>query len=150
MTGKPAHGRAERRTLQATEIAAGIGFPGAVQVLRITRTRTVISRHRRTRKQTRETVYVVTSLSVTDADHQQIAQWLRGHWLIENAVHYVRDVTFAEDRSQIRTGAAPQVMATLRNTAISLLRLAGHTNIAAALRHHARDYNRPIELLLAC
>jgi hypothetical protein len=75
-TGKPRHGRLETRTLQAAEIDtdAGIGFPGAVQVLRVTRIRTVISRHRRTRKQTRETVFAVTSLSVRDADHRQIAE----------------------------------------------------------------------------
>ncbi len=70
--------------------------------------------------------------------------------LPDNGLHWVRDVTYDEDRSQIRTGHAPQVMASLRNTAISLLRLAGHTNIAAACRHHARDFNRPIELLLTC
>jgi predicted transposase YbfD/YdcC len=151
-TGKPRHGRLETRTLQAAEIdtTTGIGFPGAVQILRVTRIRTVISKHRHIRKQTRETVFVVTSLSVTDADHQQIADWLRGHWAIENSVHHVRDVTFDEDRSQIRTGSAPQVMATLRNTAISLLRLTGHTNIARATRHHNRDFNRPVELLLTC
>jgi hypothetical protein len=57
---------------------------------------------------------------------------------------------YDEDRCRIRTGSAPQVMATLRNTAIGLLRIAGHTNIAAAIRHHARDTNRPIELLLNC
>jgi hypothetical protein len=57
-------------------------------------------------------------------------------------------VTFDEDRSQVRTGNGPQVMATLRNTAISLHRLAGATNIAEALRHHARRPDRPINLLL--
>ena len=148
--GKPAHGRAETRTLQATEIDTGIGFPGAVQVLRITRTRTVVSGHRRTRKQSREIVYVVTSLSVSDAAHHQIAEWLRGHWAIENRVHFVRDTTFDEDRHQARTSAAGQVMATLRNTVLSLLRFAGHDNIATALRHHARDFNRPVELLFTC
>jgi predicted transposase YbfD/YdcC len=148
--GKPAHGRRERRTLQATEIAAGIDFPGAVQLLRITRSRIVISRRRHTRKQSRETVYVVTSLSVSDATHRQIAEWLQKHWMIENSVHHVRDVTFDEDRHQNRTGDGPQVLATLRNTAISLLRLTGHTNIAAGLRHHSRDFHRPVELLLTC
>ena len=59
----------------------------------------------------------------------------------------VRDVTFGEDASQVRTGAAPQVMATFRNLVISALRLAGATIIAAALRHHARDATRPLELL---
>ena len=56
----------------------------------------------------------------------------------------VRDVTFAEDLSQVRTGAGPQVMATLRNLVISLHRLSGATNIAAALRHHARDARRSL------
>ena len=62
----------------------------------------------------------------------------------------MRDVTFDEDRSQVRTGHAPQVMATLRNTAISLLRLTGWANIAQALRHHARDPDRALTCLLTC
>ncbi|WP_223840235.1 ISAs1 family transposase [Saccharopolyspora pogona] len=136
----------DTRTLKATELTTGIGFPGAAQVLRLTRTRT----NRKAGKRTRETVYAITSLTVTDAGPEQIATWLRGHWSIENGLHWVRDVTYDEDRSQIRTGHAPQVMASLRNIAISLFRLAGHTNIAAACRHHARDFNRPIELLLTC
>lgn len=140
------HGRQDTRTLKATELSRGIGFPGAAQVLRLTRTRTV----RSTGKRTRETVYAITSLTVADARPEQIATWLRGHWVIENRLHWVRDVDYDEDRSQIHTGSGPQVMATLRNTAIGLLRLAGHTNIATALRHHARDFNRPLELLLTC
>ena len=67
--------------------------------------------------------------------------------LPDNGLHWVRDVTFAEDLSQVRTGAAPQVMATLRNLVISLHRLAGATNIAKALRHHARDALRPLRLV---
>ncbi len=66
---------------------------------------------------------------------------------IENKIHWVRDVTYDEDRSQIRTGTGPQVMAALRNAAIGALRTAGITNIAAATRHHARDSNRPLALL---
>lgn len=78
-----------------------------------------------------------------------LAAWVQGHWGIENRLHWVRDVTFDEDRSQIRTGAGPQVMATLRNTVSSLLRLAGWTNIAHPLRHHAADQRRPLALLTA-
>jgi len=70
------------------------------------------------------------------------------HWHIENQLHWVRDVTYDEDRSQIRTNHCPQVMASLRNLAISALRLAGHTNIAHANRHHANRPERPITLLL--
>ena len=140
------HGRTAKRVLKATEIAEGIAFPGAVQVLQLTRT---VTAHKSGKRHT-ETVYAVTSLSVTDAQPEQIADWLRGHWAIENRLHWVRDVTYAEDHSQIRTGGGPQVMATLRNTVIGLLRLVGHTNIAAALRYHARNQQRPINLLLSC
>ena len=65
-----------------------------------------------------------------------LALW-RGHWGMENRVHGVRDVTFDEDRCQVRCGAAPQVMAALRNVTISLLRLADKANMATALRRHS-------------
>ena len=68
--------------------------------------------------------------------------------LPDNGLHWVRDVTVAEDHAQVRTGAAPPVMATFRNLVISLHRLAGATNIAAALRHHARNATRPLQLLM--
>jgi len=55
--------------------------------------------------------------------------------------------SYDEDRSQIRTGAGPRIMASLRNLAISALRTTGHTNIAAALRWTARDHTRPLALL---
>ncbi len=93
-------------------------------------------------------VYLITSADHHAAPPQVLAGWVQGHWGIENRAHRVRDVTFDEDRSRVRTGSGPQVMATLRNTAISLLRLDGATNIAAALRHHAAHPNRPIKLLL--
>ncbi len=69
---------------------------------------------------------------------------LRGHWHIENKSHWVRDVTFGEDRAQVRTGATPQVLATLRTTVIGLLRAAHFTNIAAAGRYFAA---RPLAAL---
>lgn len=72
---------------------------------------------------------------------------MRGHWGIENRAHYVRDVTYDEDRSQLRTGSAPQVMATMRNTAISLLRLAGWTNIKQATEKLSRRLNQLLALL---
>lgn len=138
------HGRTTKRTLKACEVAAGIDFPHAVQVLQLTRTVT----DRKTKRKHTEVVYAITSLKITDATPQQIAGWLRGHWAIENQLHWVRDVTYSEDHSQIRTESGPQVMATLRNTAIGLLRLDGHTNIAKALRHNARNPYRPLKLLL--
>ena len=81
--------------------------------------------------------YAVTSLPPEEADAVRLLNLWRGHWGIENRVHWVRDVTLDEDRSQVRTGAAPQIMAGLRNLTISLLRLTGEPNIAAALRRHA-------------
>jgi hypothetical protein len=82
----------------------------------------------------REAVYGVTSLAPAQASPARLLALVRAHWTIENRLHWVRDVTFDEDRSQIRRGAGPQVMATLRNLAISLLRLAGAPFIAPALR----------------
>ncbi len=64
---------------------------------------------------------------------------IRGHWKIENCIHWVRDVTFDEDRSQLRTGTAPRILATLRNLAIGALRLRGFANIAKGLRWAGRN-----------
>ena len=92
------------------------------------------------------TVYAITSLPFELARPARLADLLRGHWGIE-ALHHVRDTTFAEDASQVRTGTAPSVMATLRNLVIGVLRQAGPVNVAAALRHHARDPHRPLVTL---
>jgi predicted transposase YbfD/YdcC len=96
-------------------------------------------------KKTVKVVYLITS--DRDADAATLAAWVRGHWEIENRLHWVRDVTYQEDKSLVRTGNAPRVMASLRSLAISLLRLDGHSNIAAANRHHARDPQRTLKLL---
>jgi predicted transposase YbfD/YdcC len=141
-----AHGRREIRTLKVVSIAAGIEFPHAAQAVQITR-RTRSVRAGRAGKWRTETVYAITDLSPHQARPDELARWIRGHWQIENGLHWVRDVSFGEDLSQVRTGAAPQVMAALRNLVISLHRLGGATNIAAALRHHARDALRPLRLL---
>ncbi|WP_425503125.1 transposase [Rathayibacter agropyri] len=95
------------------------------------------------------TSHAISETAATqDAPPRTLAAWIQGHWGIENRVHWVRDVAIDEDRSQTRTGNGSRVMATLRSTAISLLRLDGHTNIAAALRHHALDTARPTKLIL--
>jgi predicted transposase YbfD/YdcC len=138
------HGRVEKRTLKVVTVTDGIMFPHAAQAIQVTRK----VRKRNSRKWRTETVYAVTDLTAKQARPDQLAIWLRGHWCIENRLHWVRDVTFGEDLSQVRTGNGPQVMATLRNLAITLLRLAGATNIAKALRHHARDTKHPLTLLL--
>jgi DDE family transposase len=84
-----------------------------------------------------EVRYYVTSLAPQHADAQALLALTRGHWSIENRLHHVRDVTFDEDRSQMRSGATPQTFAACRNLVIALLRRSGATNIAAALRTYA-------------
>ena len=138
------HGRREIRSLKILSVSTGIGFPNAAQALQIRRRRHRLDQPKRF---TTETVYAITDLRVHQARPAQLATWIRGHWNIENKVHWVRDVTYDEDRSQIRTGTGPHVMAALRDAAIGALRLTGTTNIAAATRHHARDSTRPLRLL---
>jgi hypothetical protein len=94
-----------------------------------------------------EVVYGITSLDAPRAGPARLAALVRGQWQIENRAHWVRDVTFDEDRSQIRTAHGPQVMATLRNLAISRLRQAGECNIAAGLRRAGWDRSRAFALL---
>jgi predicted transposase YbfD/YdcC len=136
------HGRTEARVIR-TAPAAGIDFPHAAQVFRLRRDRGGLDGVRTSK----EIVYGITSLVPNRSGPAQIATHTRLHWTIENGLHYVRDVTWGEDASQVRTGNAPRVMAALRNLAISTLRQAGTTNIAKALRHNARNYHRPLNLL---
>ena len=138
------HGdRVERRELVvSTALAGQRDWPSVAQVLRLTRT---VTQNGHT---TTEVAYAVTSLTSARASPAQLLALWRGHWSIENGLHWVRDVTFGEDHSQIRTGAAPQIMAALRNIAITLLRRAGWTNLAQALRTHAAQPQRLISLLM--
>lgn len=138
-----AHGdRVEVRRIWVPEELAGYsGWPHLAQVCRLERT---VHRKGKTR---REVAYAVTSLPPEAADARRLLELWRGHWGIENRVHWVRDVTFDEDRSQVRTGPAPQVMAGLRNLAISLLRLNHESNIAAGLRRCAAQVSLPLSLL---
>jgi predicted transposase YbfD/YdcC len=84
-----------------------------------------------------EEAYAFTILWPHEADAGRLLSLNRGHWSIQNCLHWVRDVTLGEDRSLVRKNSTPEVMAGLRNTVIGLLRLHGATNIAAALRRHA-------------
>lgn len=125
------HGRREIRRLKACTVQAGLLFPHAVQAIEIKRRRV----HKKTGKIQHKTVYAVTSLAPDQASPTRLAQLVQDHWSVE-ALHHVRDVTFAEDASKIRTGSAPRAMATLRNLAIGLMRQAGWANIAAAADHY--------------
>jgi hypothetical protein len=119
-----------------TRLNGYLDWPDVGQVCRLER---VV---RRDGKETREVEYAITSAGPEWAGAADLLGWWRGHWGIENRVHWVRDVTMGEDASRIRTAAGPEAMAGPRNAAISLLRLSGLTNIAEALRenlYHARD-----------
>ena len=127
-------GRIEERTLKASTAMKGYSdWPGLRRVLKMDRKITI----KRTGVMRQEEAYAITSLDERQASAEQLLRLWREHWHIENKLHYVRDVTFKEDKSQVRAGQIPQVMAALRNAAISLMRVEGATNIAAACRRYA-------------
>src|SRR3954468_17098798 len=141
------HGRVETRTIRVIDLAGssdgqGQFFPDAAQALKIVRRR----RTRRGRWSV-QTVYAITSLDAREAEPALLACWVRGHWRIEAGLHWVRDVVFGEDHSQVRTDHGPANLASLRTLAINALRLTGHMNIAAGLRQHARTPLLPLATL---
>ncbi|WP_258573024.1 hypothetical protein [Streptomyces sp. KM273126] len=136
------HPRPEIRRLKVA-VFVHIDYPGARQAIQVVCWRREMS----TGKLTIERVYPITSLSVFDATCTELATWIRGHWGFGNLLHHVRDRTFREDDSKIRTGTLPRAMASLRNLVISVFRQDGQTNIAAALRRTGRDYHRPLQAL---
>lgn len=142
--GKKAHGRLEQRTLESsTALNAYLDWPGVGQVLRRTCRRVMVS----TGLLETETTYGITSLPRALAGPQLIERFWRGHWTIENRLHYVRDQTLGEDRCQVHTDATPQVLATLRNAVLSLLRYHGWSNIAEANRRYAANPQKALQLL---
>ena len=150
------HGRRVRRTVQAVEAPEWIDLAGAAQVVRIRRTTTTAKRgstggNGRAKKKTTttEVVHLICSLPMDQAQPEAVASWARGHWAIENRLHWVRDVVFDEDRHQLRTANGPQIMAALRNLAISLIRLfhGPRAPIAATTRAMARRPERAIDLI---
>ena len=138
------HGRSEQRNITTSEALIGYSdWPGLAQVFEL-------GRHvmfPKTGKERVEVVYGVTSLRSERATPERLLTLVRGQWQIENKSHWVRDVTFDEDRSQVRCGNIPQVMAALRNTAIGLLRGAGYPNIAAACRQLAAQPLQALALI---
>jgi predicted transposase YbfD/YdcC len=138
------HGRIEQRGLQTSNVLMGYSdWPGLAQVFRLER-QVIIKKTGEVRE---EVVASVTSLAPERADAARLLDLVRGRWQIENQSHWVRDVTFDEDRSQVRCGHIPQVMAALRNTVIGLMRWAGHTNIAAACRRFAAQPRAALHLI---
>ena len=129
-------GRHELRTIQVLPAPPDLNFPHTAQVFLIERAVTVKGRT------SYQAMLYITSLTGQQADPADLLAYVRGHWGVE-VLHWIRDVTYQEDASRVHTGNAPRAMATLRNVSISLLRISGATNIAAALRHNARK-NRQI------
>ncbi len=139
-------GRLERRAIQ---VSAEMGsylqpdWPGVTHVAQLTRTRTEKG------QTTVEVVYLIAILPSNCDGPQSLLALSRGHWGIENRLHYVRDVTFAEDRSRIRTGHAPQLLAACRNLAITLIHRSGSSHIAASHRSFSYHPRRAFDLLFA-
>lgn len=137
-----AHGRQEiRQILTSTALNDYLDWPGVGQVFRIHRKR----QDRKSGKVSEETVHGITSLTPGCADARRILDLVRCHWHIENRLHWVRDVTFGEDRSTLRRENTPEIMAAIHNTAISLIRLVGYENIAKGRRHFAAQPREAID-----
>jgi predicted transposase YbfD/YdcC len=132
-----------RQIWSSRELNHYVDFPHVQQVLCIRRRVTHLKRN----KSTEEIAYGITSLPPHKASPQRLLQLNRGHWGTENRLNWVRDVTFDEDRCQIRTRNAPRVMASLRNFAISLLRWLQIKNIAQALRTMAARPHLSLRLI---
>jgi hypothetical protein len=119
--------------MASTGLIGYLCWPGVQQTFRIERRITSV----RTGVVRTETVYGVTSLTPEQAAPARLLRYVREHWHIENRSHWVRDVTFDEDRSPVRVGSTPQIMAALRNTVIGLIRATGTTRVAATTRRLA-------------
>jgi predicted transposase YbfD/YdcC len=143
-TREKRHGRLTTRTLERTAALNDyLDWPDVGQVLR----RTDHAIDLATGRVSHEVTYGLTSLPAATTTPAEVERHWRGHWTIENRVHYVRDVTLGEDACQVRAGNAPQALAALRNVLLSLLRAHGWTNIAAALRHYGAYADRALHLL---
>ena len=141
-TVEKGHGRLEERQIRvSSELAGYSSWPYLEQVFEYTRRWTSKGR---TKQQVR---YGITSLPAEVSDAAQVAALKRGHWQIENGLHYVKDVTLGEDTSQTHVGTAADVCAIVRNIAISLLRRDGHRDIAAQLRRYSSCPHEALALL---
>jgi predicted transposase YbfD/YdcC len=123
------HGRTERRSLRVAPCDDRL-FPSARQVFRLRRDTGGLDGVRTSK----EVIHGIVSVGADLASPEHLNAYARGHWTVENRLHWIRDVTFHEDDSQLRTGTAPRAMATFRNLALNAFRLAGRANIAHARR----------------
>lgn len=141
-TRNKGRGRIETRTLTTTTWLNGyLDWPQVQQAFRLVRERRVKG------QTTVEVVYGITSLGREEADAARLLGLTRGHWGIGNGLHYTRDETLGEDRCRVRTGKSPQVLASLRNVAVHLLRGLDAPSVAAAVRQLAADPREALGLL---
>lgn len=138
------HGRVEKRTVTTSTWlnAYRSDWPGLAQVVRVERERRIKG------ETTVEVAYYITSLGRDRAGAARLGELIRAHWGIENRLHYVRDVTFGEDASRVRTGSSPQILAALRNTANYLLEGVDAPSKAAAMRRFAARPHEAARLVL--
>lgn len=136
------HGRTEIRQIISTTALSGLlDWPEAVQVFELERTRILKG------KTETEAVYGITSLKRDEADAKDLLELVRGHWGIENCLHWVRDETLGEDKCRVRKGSAPQVLAALRNAAVNLLGAVEAVSKAAATRRFCAQPGEAITLI---
>lgn len=131
-----------RRIWASAALTNYVRFPHVQQVACVQRETFIV----RTGVTRREEVYLVTDLPPDQADPARLLALNRGHWQVE-ALHYVRDWSYDEDRCRARVGTTPRALAALRNFAIGVLRWYGYTNIAAALRDCAARPQRVLAML---
>ena len=138
------HGRIEtRRIAVRTKLPTRLGekWPDITAICRIERIR------ENKLYCSREVVYAITSAPPEKFDAAKLLKASRDHWAIENCEHYVRDVTFKEDASRIRTAALPEIMVALRSSVLALIRRTGQKPTAARPAYAARP-KAAIKLLL--
>ena len=141
-TTEKGHGRVDIRSIRvSSELKGYSDWPGLEQVFEIRRCW-------QSKGVWKEAVrYGVTSLPATIAIPERLLKLKRGHWTIENGLHYVKDVTMGEDKSTVHCENGPKIMAALRNTAVSLLRHAGFSTIAARMRYNSTHPQAALEIL---
>jgi predicted transposase YbfD/YdcC len=144
-TSNCGHGRIEDRYLTvSSQLNPYLDWPHLGQVFRLQR----VVQRQKTGKLTYAVVFGVTSLSPDACSPQRLMQLIRHHWHIENRLHYVRDVTFAEDACTIRHPRRQRVLACLNNLVLGLLRRSHFNYAPEARRFFALHYDQALELLL--
>jgi predicted transposase YbfD/YdcC len=139
------HGRRDdvRQLVASTDLNGYVDWPGLAQVFRLRRT---WCEHGATQQALH---YGITSLRPEAGPPERLLALKRGHWIIENGLHRVKDVALGEDQSTIHQGHGPTVMALLRDAALRLLHRAGIRHISARLRYHSQHPAAAVALLIA-